>query len=129
MIVRSLEEIQNTDRDVSGLGWKSRRLLVASDGMGYSLADTVILDGASLTLEYKHHFEACYCIEGEGDVTALSDGVTHKLSPFSEYALDQNDRHVVRAINGDMRLVCIFNPPLTGKEVHREDGSYSPADS
>ena len=129
MIVRSLEEIKNTDRDVSGPGWKSRRLLIASDGMGYSLTDTVILDGASLTLEYKHHFEACYCIEGEGDVTALSDGVTHKLQPFTVYALDQNDRHTVRATNGDMRLVCVFNPPLTGKEVHREDGSYAPADN
>ena len=128
MIVRSLEEIAGSDRDVSGPGWKSRRLLLASDGMGYSLNDTIILEGASLTLEYKHHLEACYCIEGEGDITALGDGTTHKLQPFTVYALDQNDRHTVRATNGDMRLVCVFNPPLTGQEVHREDGSYAPAE-
>lgn len=128
MIVRSLEEVQNTDRDVSGPGWKSRRLLIASDGMGYSLTDTVILDGASLTLEYKHHLEACYCIEGEGNVTTESDGVTHIIRPFTLYALDQNDRHIVRATNGDMRLVCVFNPALNGREVHREDGSYAPPD-
>ena len=127
MIVRSLEEIAGSDRDVSGPGWKSRRLLLASDGMGYSLNDTIILEGASLTLEYKHHLEACYCIEGEGDITALGDGTTHKLQPFTVYALDQNDRHTVRATNGDMRLVCVFHPPLTGQEVHREDGSYAPA--
>ncbi len=128
MIVRSLEEIAGSDRDVSGPGWKSRRLLLASDGMGYSLNDTIILEGASLTLEYKHHLEACYCIEGEGDITALGDGTTHKLQPFTVYALDQNDRHTLRATNGDMRLVCVLNPPLTGQEVHREDGSYAPAE-
>ena len=126
MIVRSLEKIVGSERDVAGPGWKSRRLLLAGDGMGFSLTDTVILEGASLTLEYKHHLEACYCIEGEGDITALSDGVTHKLQPFTVYALDQNDRHTVRANNGDMRLVCVFNPALSGQEVHREDGSYAP---
>ncbi len=128
MIIRSLAEITGSDRDVAGPGWKSRRLLLACDGMGFSLTDTVILEGASLTLEYKHHLEACYCIEGAGDVTALSDGVTHELRPFTVYALDRNDRHTVRATNGDMRLVCVFNPALTGQEVHREDGSYAPAD-
>lgn len=128
MIVRRLREVQGTERDVSGPGWKSRRLLLASDGMGYSLTDTIIVDGASLTLEYKHHLEACYCIEGEGEIIVLSDGTTHKLQPFTIYALDQSDRHTVRAVNGDMRLVCVFNPPLSGLEVHRQDGSYAPAD-
>ncbi len=127
MIVRSLEEITGSERDVSGPGWKSRRLLLASDGMGFSLTDTIILDGASLTLEYRHHLEACYCIEGQGDITSLSDGITHSLKPFTVYALDQNDQHTVRANNGNMRLVCVFNPALTGQEVHREDGSYAPA--
>jgi L-ectoine synthase len=128
MIVRSLEEITETERDVSGPGWKSRRLLLATDNMGFSLTDTIILDGASLTLEYKHHLEACYCIEGQGDITASSDGVTQALKPFTVYALDQNDRHTVRAIDGDLRLVCVFTPALTGQEVHRDDGSYAPAE-
>jgi L-ectoine synthase len=127
MIVRSLAEVLGSDRDVEGPGWKSRRLLIAADGMGFALADTIVRDGASLTLEYKHHLEACYCIEGEGDVTALGSGKTHKLQPFTVYALDQHDRHTVRAIGGDMRLVCVFNPPLTGREVHGSDGSYAPA--
>ena len=126
MIVRSLEEITETERDVSGPGWNSRRLLLATDNMGFSLTDTIILDGTSLTLEYKHHLEACYCIEGQGDITAMSNGVTQTLKPFTVYALDQNDRHTVRAIDGDLRLVCVFTPALTGQEVHRDDGSYAP---
>ncbi len=128
MIVRTLAEVIASDRNIEGPGWKSRRLLVASDRMGFALADTVVLDGASLTLEYKHHLEACYCIEGEGDITALSSGDTYKLEPFTVYALDQHDRHTVRAIGGDMRLVCVFNPALTGQEVHGGDGSYALTD-
>ena len=125
MIVRELSDILGTDRDVKGPGWNSRRLLLASDGLGYALTDTLISEGAELTLEYKHHLESCYCIEGEGSITALSDDVTHPLKPFTLYALNNNDKHIVRAIGGQMRLVCVFNPPLTGQEVHRKDGSYA----
>jgi hypothetical protein len=28
-----------------------------------------------------------------------------------------------------LRLVCVFNPALTGGEIHDADGSYLPADS
>ncbi|WP_037254577.1 ectoine synthase [Roseobacter sp. SK209-2-6] len=129
MIVRSLTDIANTDRDVSGPGWKSRRLLLASDGMGFSMTDTIIEDGATLELEYKHHLEACYCIAGRGEVTLAGENNWQPLEPFTVYALDKNDRHQVRAIGGDLRLVCAFNPPLSGQEVHRSDGSYAPLDS
>ena len=127
MIVRSLDEIIGTEFDVSGPGWISRRILVADDGLGYSLHDTVIQAGAELTLEYKHHFEACYCISGSGEIAAHSDGEFKPLKPFTVYALDQHDLHTVRA-HEDLRLVCVFNPALSGREVHREDGSYAPAD-
>ena len=46
--------------------------------------------------------------------------------PGTLYALDRNDAHVLRATKGDLRLVCVFNPPLSGNERHREDGSYAP---
>ena len=129
MIVRSLSDIIGTNRDVSGPGWQSRRLLLASDGMGFSMTDTIIKGGATLELEYKHHLEACYCIEGRGEIMRADAENWQPLEPFTLYALDQNDRHLVRALGGDLRLVCTFNPPLSGHEVHRPDGSYAPADS
>ena len=109
MIVRSLDDIRGTEFDVSGSGWTSRRILVADDGLGYSLHDTVIQAGAELTLEYKHHLEACYCISGSGEIVAHSDEVVHSLQPFTVYALEQHDLHTVRA-HEDLRLVCVFNP-------------------
>ena len=39
------------------------------------------------------------------------------------YALDKNDKHVLRA-RSEMKMVCVFNPPLMGKEVHGADGAY-----
>ena len=128
MIVKALKDILGSDRDVSGPGWNSRRLLLASDGLGFSLTDTIIKKGASLELEYTHHLEACYCIEGEGQIRASGDESWHLLEPFTLYALDQHDRHVVRATDTDLRLVCVFNPPLNGREVHRKDGSYAPSE-
>ena len=125
MIVTKLNDILGTERDVSGPGWNSRRLLLASDGMGFSLTDTLIKSGASLELEYKHHLEACYCIEGRGRIRRAGDETWYALEPFTLYALDQHDRHVVQATDAHLRLVCVFNPPLNGQETHRADGSYS----
>ena len=73
MIVTALNDILGTDRDVSGPGWNSRRLLLASDGMGFSLTDTLIKKGAELELEYTHHLEACCCIEGKGQIRAFGE--------------------------------------------------------
>ena len=64
MIVRSLDEVGGTGRDVSGEGWRSRRLLVRDDAMGFSLSDTTVVAGAELHLQYRHHLEACYCLYG-----------------------------------------------------------------
>lgn len=129
MIVRTLKNILGTERDVAGPGWNSRRLLLASDGMGFSLTDTVIKIGNTLELEYTHHLEACYCIEGKGRIRAFDEDTWHTLEAFTLYALDQNDRHLVEATGGDLRLVCVFNPPLSGRETHRKDGSYARSES
>jgi L-ectoine synthase len=125
MIVRSVQDLEGTDRDVSGEGWRSRRLLLARDGMGFSLHDTTVAAGAELQLEYRHHLEACYIMQGEAEVTDLASGESHDLRPGMVYALDQHDRHVLR-VSSELRLVCVFNPPLTGTERH-VGGGYEPS--
>lgn len=129
MIVKHIEDILGTDADVDTEGWTSRRLIYKDAGMGYSVNDTIIKPGAELTMEYKNHLETVYCIEGEGDITDLATGVTHSIRPGTLYALNRHDRHVLRANKGThMRMVCVFNPPLTGREVHDETGAYALAD-
>lgn len=39
------------------------------------------------------------------------------------YALNGHERHRVRA-HTDLRMICVFTPPLTGREDHDADGAY-----
>ena len=122
MIVRKLEQILNTDREVKAETWQSRRLLLKSDDMGFSLHDTIILPGTTTTIWYQNHLEAVYCIEGRGRVE-LDDGSIHPIESGTMYALDGNEKHNLVA-ETRMRMICVFNPPLKGSEVHDENGVY-----
>lgn len=126
MIVRSLDDLNDGDRDVRGQGWRSRRLLLRDDGMGHSLHWTTLAAGSELTLWYKHHLEANLVITGDGELVDLASGDTHPLGPGSLYALDKHDRHLLRA-RTEMSLVCVFTPALSGRETHDADGSYLPS--
>lgn len=123
MIVRSLEDTLNSDRVVKSKNWVSRRLILEQEGMGFSMHDTLIMAGTETKIWYKNHLEAVYCIEGKGTVTDLEKDSTHTIEAGVLYALDQNDQHILRA-HSDMRLISIFNPPLIGREMHDQDGSY-----
>ncbi|WP_298839386.1 ectoine synthase [uncultured Roseobacter sp.] len=129
MIVVDSRSLRDTPRDASGPGWTSLRLLVRSDGMGFSMTETEVLPGAELELHYRHHIEACYCVSGEGHVTDHATGKTHVITSGVLYAPDAHDRHRVEN-RGDVpfRLICVFSPALQGDEVHNADGSYSASD-
>ncbi len=126
MIVRDLESARLGDRLVNSNGWDSTRLLLAGDEMGFSFHVTRIHEGTSHVFHYKHHFESVYCISGEGSIEELDTGVVHQIRPGVMYALNLNDKHRLTA-KSEMVMACCFNPPVTGNEVHREDGSYAPA--
>ena len=99
MIVKNLNEIIGTERDVHGETWNSRRLLLAGENMGFSMHDTVIHAGTE---------------------------TTYPIGPGTLYALNEHDRHCLRATT-QLRMVCVFNPPVTGREVHNVNGAYPAA--
>lgn len=127
MILRDFNELKDSDRAVSDAGWTSVRMLLADDDMGFSFHITTLKAGSEHTFEYKHHFESVYCISGKGAITDHATGETHDIRPGVMYALDKHDKHTIRA-DEEMVMACCFNPPVTGREVHRADGSYAPAD-
>lgn len=104
-------------------GFTSYRYLVAKDGMGFSLHKTVIPKGGPQHWHYKNHLEACYCVSGTGWLTNLKTREKFYIKPETLYALDKHDDHTFEALE-DVVLISVFNPPVTGREVHREDGSY-----
>lgn len=124
MIVRELNDIMKNERDVEWGNGRSRRFLIAKDNVGYSVTDTIINAGTESLLEYKNHIETCYCIEGEGEIEVFRD--VHLIKPGTIYALNQHEKPYLRA-KTNMRLVCVFTPPLKGNESHNlnENGSSS----
>ncbi len=125
MLVRTLDETRGTDREVSAENgnWVSTRLLLKNENMGFSFHETIIFANTETLIWYKNHLEAVYCIEGEGEVETLDDGKIYPIKPGTLYALDNNDKHYLRAFK-QLRLMCVFNPALAGREVHLPDGSY-----
>jgi L-ectoine synthase len=101
----------------------SNRLLLKSDGMGFGLTKTVIQPSDFKFQHYKHHLEACYCVSGLAELVNASTGEKHIIEPDTTYVLDKNDPHFFRAIT-ETTLICVFNPPLFGHEIHQADGSY-----
>jgi L-ectoine synthase len=127
MIVRTVDKLTGTDRDIEGEGWRSRRIIRRDDGMGHSLHWTEVKAGTELDLRYRHHFESNLVLAGEGEVLDVDEGVTHELKPGVMYALDKHDHHLLRA-KTDMTLACVFSPPLQGDEKHNAEGGYDPSD-
>lgn len=123
MIVRTLQEMVGTDRDVGAETWRSVRMVLAGDGVGFSLHETVMRAGTTTTMWYKHHIEAVYCVGGRGTLHDLVHDRVHPIGPGTMYLLDGHERHRVAA-ETDLRLVCVFNPPVTGQETHGPDGAY-----
>lgn len=127
MIVRNLNDIRKSDRHVESNGWHSDRLLLKDDKMGFSFHVTTMFAGEVLHMHYQNHLEAVLIMQGEGTIEDLGTGLTHELKPGVMYALNANDRHIVRPVQ-DIVCACVFNPPVTGREVHDENGAY-PADT
>lgn len=125
MIIRNYFDATKTGRRVVSPdgNWASTRLVLKEDNMGFSFHITTIFKGADFYMHYQNHLESVYCISGEGEVFTLADEQTHIIVPGSIYILDKNDKHRLRALS-EMKLACVFNPPLTGNEVHNKDGAY-----
>lgn len=123
MIVRTVEETTDTEGDVQTENWRSKRIVLSGDGVGFSMHETTIDADTVNEFWYANHIEAVFIVEGEGELDDLEGGQTHQLAPGSVYVLDKHDKHRVRPLTR-MRMVCVFNPPVTGREVHDENGTY-----
>ncbi len=128
MIVRTLEEIIGTEREVHAENgnWVSRRFVLNDDAAGFSFHETIIKAGTETHIWYKHHIEAVYCVAGDGEIEDLKTGEIHPIKDGTLYLLNDNDEHLLRGGSEDMRLICSFNPPIIGREMHDEDGAYLP---
>lgn len=122
MKVLKMEDL-GQERKVKYNSGVSNRILLESDGMGYTLTKTVVAPGKKHFQHYKNHSESCYCVSGKGILTDSVTGKEYEINPDTTYILDNNDPHYFEAIEETV-LICVFNPPLIGKELHDNEGSY-----
>ena len=123
MLIRKLSVVRSSDRNVVTDGWESARLLLKDDAMGFSFHITTMYAGRELHMHYRNHLESVFILQGEGTIEDLGTGEIHELSPGTLYVLNEHDKHIVRPVT-DLVTACVFNPPVTGSEVHDETGSY-----
>lgn len=123
MIVRTFDEVTGTERDVVTANWRSKRILLSRDGAGFSLHETTAFAGTDNSFWYSNHVEAVVIIEGHGRLIDEDTDTEYDLRPGTMYLLDGHEHHRVLPTT-DIRALCVFNPPVTGGEVHDESGSY-----
>lgn len=125
MIVRQLQDAEKSSRRIVSPdgNWDSTRMLLKDDNMGFSFHITTIYKGADFRMHYQNHLESVYCMSGRGEIENLEDGQVHPITAGTLYILDKHDKHILRAFE-EMKMACVFNPPLNGKEVHNKDGAY-----
>jgi L-ectoine synthase len=121
MIVRSLQEIEDTERDIRTPNWRSKRLVLAREQVGFSMDETVLDADSVNDFFFADHVEAVFVVEGEGELLDKETGETYQLGPGSMYLLDGHEHHQLRP-RTRMRTVCVFNPPVAGREARDSRG-------
>jgi len=128
MLVRSFNDVEKSGRVIPISHGKSTavRVLLKSDGLGFSLSEARCGAGNSSDLWYKNHWEANYVRQGQGTLVNRRSGQSWPLQPGVLYCVGPNDQHSVVNTEDPLRIVSVFNPPIEGEETHDEDGSYPP---
>src|SRR5690625_5450435 len=97
MIVTHLNDLDGTERDIQTENWRSRRIVLAREGVGFSFHDTVNYAGTTSTFHYQNPIEAAYCVQGEGSITNEETGEVHEIRNGTLYLLAGYETHPLRA--------------------------------
>jgi L-ectoine synthase len=115
MLYTNKQQLIGSEREASGEGWKSRRFLLADDGLPFSFHETEVAAGTALDLCYQNHSETVYCLRGRAKVEDVNGGRVLEIQPGAFYVARRGDHHILRILE-DCTFVCVFEPPLLGQE-------------
>jgi len=121
MIIKKISQC-NKVNDPKGQ-WNSIRMLLKEEGMGFSFHITTIYKDSNIKMHYINHLESVYCISGHGEIIDLKNNKAFEIVPGTLYALNEHDEHILNC-DEEMKLACVFNPPIKGHEVHNQQGAY-----
>ncbi|WP_436762348.1 ectoine synthase [Streptosporangium sp. V21-05] len=116
MIFRNIADVLGTERDVTNENYRSTRLLLAEDGAGVGLTDTVLSPGIKGTYGYPDRTEIAYCVGGAATAVDLETGEEHTVVPGVLWVAPAGSTFTLVATE-PLRLICVFDPPLEGTET------------
>ena len=115
MMYGKVSELAGTEREARGVGWKSRRFLLAGDGLPFSVHETTVAAGTELWLRYRNHSETVYCLRGRASLEVVSESRTLVLAPGVFYSVGIGEEHILRTLR-ETTFLCVFQPALIGGE-------------
>ncbi|MFC1752340.1 ectoine synthase [Thermoproteota archaeon] len=113
VFIRTIEDIKGTKRDVRWLHGYSRRLLVKEDGQPFSF-NVSTAKKSEFDICYPDHDEINFVLEGSCIFTI--DGKEHQGKPGTLFILEKGKKMNMKILE-DVKMICIFNPPLEDTEV------------
>ncbi len=118
-IVRNLEDLYHTERDVFWGNGRSRRLLIRQDGLGFALCITMGNSDTDSLIRYENHFESCYYISGTGEYKweCGNHPIKTGYDQGTVFIMNKHDTHHMRVADETVCL-SIFSPPIEGNERH-----------
>lgn len=118
-VVRHLDEVLGTERDVAWGNGQSRRMLVRKDGLGFAFCVTLGHSNTDSHIQYRNHYESCYYIQGSGEYE-WGEG-KHPIDTDTDqgtvFIMNEHDTHNMR-VRDESICLSIFTPPIEGNESH-----------
>ncbi|XP_022098940.1 uncharacterized protein LOC110983737 [Acanthaster planci] len=130
-VVRSLAEIDGTERDVDWGNGHSWQYLLKPDGLPLGISKTRLNPVTSSKLAHQHHTESVYYTSGrvtykwqDTSGTWVNHSSKVDAGNGTNVLLNDHDRHILENHEEYSNCISIFYPALTGKEeqVLTEDG-------
>jgi L-ectoine synthase len=109
-------DLVGTARHVQREAYETYRFLLASDNIGLTLTDIVLVPGIEAIYGYNHHVEVAYYITGDATLTDVSTGVSQRILPGTLWVAPRSARFRFLA-HVSTRLICVFRPPFIGHET------------
>ena len=124
-VIRSVKGITGTERDIDWGQGHSYRLLLKCDGFSIGLTNTTQHPGAPAKMQYRNHVETVYFYTG-GEIKYIFDEETVESKTDRGngmmICINSHEKHIADTSHitsgEDAMAICIFTPPLVGKESH-----------
>ena len=119
LLMKTLDDVICSDRNVFFERGYSRRFLASPDGYNVSVHNTLAFANYETNLHFLHNVEGAYIVKGQGEYVWNNGKERHEYNSEKHEGtliLLQHDAFIVKVGAHDVIAICVFFPPLKGSE-------------